>query len=135
MVVGLFALAKVPEPLTTLQVPVAGATAALAAKVNDATGAQRFCGGPALATAAFRLKTLITTSSEVVLGTQGPLLMVQRRVVTPIGRPDTPVVGEAGLAMVAAPFTTVHWPVPGAVAAFAANVVEPVFPPMTVQIS
>ena len=42
VVVGLFAFAKAPDPLTTVQVPMAGAVAALAASVTLATGAQRF---------------------------------------------------------------------------------------------
>ena len=123
VVVGLEAFAKVPDPLTTDHTPIAGAVAALPASVRLRTGAHRFWAGPALAAAALRSNTRITTSSVVVFGTHGPLLMVHRSVVVPTGMLVTAVVGEPGVVIVADPFTTVHVPVPGAVGVFPAMVV------------
>ena len=120
VVVGLFALAKVPVPLTTVQVPVAGAVAALAASVTEATGAQRSWSGPAFAAGAAALKMRNVTSSDVVCGVQGPLLIVQRNTTVPVVRLVTVVVGLVGVVRVAVPDTTVHRPVAGNTAAFAA---------------
>ena len=117
------ALVNVPAPVTTVQVPEAGAVAAFAASVTLATGAQRFCAGPALAADALRSNTRITTSSKELFGTQGPLLIVQRNVVIPTGIFVTVLVAEFGFVIVAVPPTTVQVPVPGATAAVAANVV------------
>ena len=133
VVVGLVAFAKVPVPLTTVQVPLAGAVAAFAARDTETTGAHRFWAGPAFAAAAFRSNTLMTTSSVGEFGGHGPLLMVQRRVVTPTGIPVTVEVGEFGLVMVAVPLTTVQVPVAGASAAVAAREVAANEEPDAVQ--
>src|SRR5690606_23558523 len=97
VVVGLFASPKVPVPLTSVQVPIAGGTAAFAVSATLANGAQNSWSGPALATAAFRSKTRIVTSSDVVGGTQGPLLMVQRSTCVPGGIPVTVLTGLPGV--------------------------------------
>jgi len=115
VVVGLFAFANVPNPLTIVHVPEAGATAAFAASVTLVTGAHRLWSGPALATGALRWNTRIVTSSNVVLGTQGPLFIVQRYTWVPTGMFVIVVVGEAGTVMVPpAPLINVHVPVAGA---------------------
>ena len=47
-----------------------------------------------------------------LLGVQVPLLMVHTKVFTPVLKPVTPLVGEAGVVTVAVPAVTVHNPVP-----------------------
>ena len=133
VVLGLLALAKVPDPLTKVHVPLAGATAALAAKVTLATGAQSSCVGPALATAALRSNTLMVTWSLVVGGAQGPLFTVHWNTFVPIPSPVTALVALAVVVMEPEPLTNVHKPVAGAVAAVAASVVFAVFCPEIVQ--
>ena len=49
-VAGEAALLKVPDPVTTVHVPTAGAAAALAFMVTLVTGVQIFWSGPAFAT-------------------------------------------------------------------------------------
>ncbi len=63
----------------------------------------------------------MVTSSE--LPSQGPLLMVHRKVLVPTESPLTVVVGLASSAKEPAPAITVHWPVPGKVTALAARAV------------
>ena len=55
------------------------------------------------------------------LGGQVPLLIVQVKVFTPVVNPVTPLVGLAGVVIVAVPAVTVHNPVP-TVGVFAAKV-------------
>ena len=130
VVVGLLASAKVPVPLMTVHTPVPGAVAVLAARVTLVTGAQRSWSGPAAATAALRSKTRMVTSSVVVGGVQGPLLMVQRNTVTPTGMVVMVVFGLFAVVMVPPPETMVQTPVAGGVEAFAAMVAvaKPVAP-------
>ena len=120
--VGLLGFAKLPEPLTTVHRPVAGANGAFPAKV--ALTAQTCWLGPAFAFGLFGLKTTMSTSSLVVGGVQGPLLMVQRSRFTPMLKPETVVFLNAALAKVPVPLTTVHCPVAGAIGALPASVVE-----------
>jgi hypothetical protein len=55
---------------------------------------------------------LVSTTSSV-LDTQTPLLIVQRSVaLVPATTPVTPLTGEAGVVIAAAPETTVHKPDP-----------------------
>ena len=105
-VVGLEAFAKVPVPLTTVHNPVAGASGAFPARV--ALAAQTCRAGPAFAFGLAGLKTTISTSSLVVGGVQGPLLIVQRSLFTPMLRPDTVVFRTEAFAKVPVPLTTVH---------------------------
>ncbi len=121
-VVGLVASVKVPVPLTTLQTPEAGARGALPANVVELLHTDWL--GPAFAAGLAGLNTTMLTSSCVVGGTQGPLLMVQRKVFTPMPNPLTAVLGLLALAKVPVPATTVHEPVAGAIGAFPASVAE-----------
>ena len=118
---GLLALANVPVPLTTVQTPVAGASGAFPASVAVAAHTCWF--GPAMALGLAGLKTTMSTSSLVVGGTQGPLLIVQRRRLRPMESPLTVVLRKLALAKVPVPLTTVHWPVAGAIVALPARVV------------
>ena len=56
-----------------------------------------------------------------VLGVHVPLLIVHTKVFTPVVKPVTPEVGEAGVVTVAVPAVTVQTPVP-TVGALAASV-------------
>lgn len=105
-VVGLVAFAKVPVPFTTVHSPVAGASGALPARV--AVVVQTCCAGPAFAFGLAGLKTTMSTSSLVVGGVQGPLLIVQRSLFTPMLKPDTVVLRTEAFAKVPVPLTTVH---------------------------
>ena len=87
--VGLFALAKAPVPLTTLHEPVAGAIGVFPASV--AFAAQTLWSGPAFAFGLAGLKTVTFTSSCVLGGTQGPFVIVHRKVFTPALKPLTVV--------------------------------------------
>lgn len=59
---------------------------------------------------------------SVVGGPHGPLLIVQRKVTTPVPRPVTVVVGDEGVVIVAVPLSTDQEPVPGAVGVLPARV-------------
>ena len=86
MVVGLFGLTMVPVPLTKVQVPVAGAVGVL--PVNVTVPVPQICwSAPALAAGEDGLKMRIRTSSVVMAPGQGPLLMVQRKMLSPMERP------------------------------------------------
>lgn len=111
----------VPLPLTRLHTPVLGGVGLLPASEVIVVGVHNCWSGPAFAVAAFALYTVIVMLS-VVGGPHGPLLMVQRKVTTPIPKPVTVVVGDPGVVMVAVPLTTDHVPVLGAVGVFPASV-------------
>lgn len=119
--VGLFALANVPVPLITLQVPVAGANGALPASVVLLLHTCWL--GPAFALGLAGLKTTTFTSSCVVGGKQGPLLMVHRNVFNPMLSPFTWVDGLLAFTKVPVPFATVHAPVAGNMTPLPASVV------------
>lgn len=119
--VGLPALLKVPVPLTTVHVPVAGAIGELPASV--AVAAHTFWSGPAFAFGLAGLNTVTFTSSCEVGGTHGPLVMVQRKVFTPAPKPLTVVVALVALPNVPLPATTVHCPVAGPTNAVPVSVV------------
>ena len=114
----------VPLPLTSVHVPVAGNVGVLPCNVVVKGGEQSCWSGPALATGLFGSKTTMVTSSCVLAGVHGPLLIVQRKVFTPMPRPVTKVLGEAALTMVPDPATRVHWPEAGAGAALPASVAD-----------
>ncbi len=71
-VVALFALAIVAVPLTTVQMPCAGAATALAA-ITVEPAPQRLWSAPASAAATAGSKSVTRTSSVVALPGQGPL--------------------------------------------------------------
>ena len=95
--VALLGVAIVPEPLTKLQAPVAGATAAFAVSVALDEVEQAFWSAPALAAAWPLLLTTMDTSSKLTGFAQAPLLIVQRNTLTPIPRPVTALVGTLAL--------------------------------------
>jgi hypothetical protein len=118
---GLFTFAKVPVPLTTVHVPVAGARGVLPASVVPVL--HTCWSGPALAFGLAELKTVMVTSSWVEFGMHGPLVIVHRNVFTPMVNPLTPEVGLLALAKMPVPAVTVHWPVAGKMVVFPASVV------------
>ena len=119
--VGLLASAKVPVPKTTVHVPVAGAIGALPA--NVVLAAHTCWSAPALAFGLAGLKTVTITSSCELGGTQGPLVIVQRKVFSPAPRPVTVVVGLVAVPKAPAPEATVHRPVAGKMSALPVSVV------------
>ena len=120
VLLGLVGVVMVPAPLTRVHCPVAGASGALPPRVELA--AHTCWSAPALAFGLAGLKTVMLTSSCVVGGVQGPLLIVQRKVFTPTERPLTVVLRWVALAKVPVPLTTVHRPVAGKVTALPARV-------------
>lgn len=119
---GLFAFARTPVPLTKVHTPVAGDKGELPARV--AVVAQTCWLGPAFAFGLAGLKTTISTSSLVVGGVHGPLLMVQRNRFNPMPSPLTLVLRCAAFAKTPVPLVTVQSPVAGEIVAFPASVVE-----------
>ena len=83
----------VAVPLTSVQLPVAGARGALAASVACGLLPQMFWSGPALADGADWSYTITATWSVVMLPAQGPLLTVQANTFVPI---PSPVMAEFG---------------------------------------
>ena len=120
---GSFGEVIVPLPLTNVQVPVDGKVGTLPCRVAVNGGAHNCWSGPALATGLFGSKTTMFTSSCVLAGVHGPLLIVQRNVLTPTPRPVTWLFGAVGETRVPLPATRVHWPEAGAGAALPARVV------------
>ena len=127
VVVGLLASAKVPPPLTTVHVPVAGKVTALPARVTrfGAVGTQMLWSGPALALALSGSNRRMVTSSLLV--PHGPLFTVQRNTLAPMPRPVTDAPGLFGSTMAPAPLTKVHVPTAGAFTALPARLL-PVLP-------
>src|SRR5690606_37628256 len=113
----------VPPPLTWLQTPVAGVTAALPFRVTALVGEQIVMSAPAAAAGCALSKMVITTSSCVGVP-QGPLLMVQRKRFTPMPKPVTVVLAAFGLVMAPVPLTKVQVPTAGNTAVFPASVAE-----------
>ena len=122
VVVGEVGEVMLPLPFTSDHWPVAGNTGTLPVSVA-APGLHTCWSAPALALGLFASYTVTVTSSLVVPGVQGPLLMVQRYTYTPTVRPVMVVFLLDGLVITPPPLIMVHWPLAGATAAFAFMVV------------
>ena len=86
--------AIVPVPPTSVQVPTPGVEGRSAAILVLLTGSQNDWSGPASASGAFGSNTDIVTTSEVIDGSQGPLLVVHCRILFPCARSVTEVFGS-----------------------------------------
>ena len=122
---ALFTEAITPVPLTTLHVPCAGVGGALAASVVVLVGVQKDLSRPALAPLTVGSKVSTTTWSFVVPFAHGPLFTVHWKVLVPMLRAVTVVVGEVGEVMVPLPFTKVHCPVAGKMGTLPVSVAVP----------
>ncbi len=120
-VVAEFAFVMVPVPLTSVQVPVAGAGADVAFIVTPLPGVQMAWSGPAFAVAPG--VNTVTTTSSCVIAAHGPLSMLHRKRLMPGLRPLTWVLGWLAFVKVPVPCTTVHVPTAGAAAVLPARVV------------
>lgn len=119
--VGSFTSAKTPVPLTTVHVPTAGKTDAVALRLVLLAGEQIDWSAPALAFGASSSNTKMETVS-VVSPEQAPLLRVHTRTFSPTLNPVTVVVGLLALVKFPVPLCTLQTPVAGNTGALAPRV-------------
>ena len=98
------ALAKVPVPVTTLQIPP---VAAVAARV--VVEEQIVWSIPALGESGFSCTLMVILSEDAA---HTPFEIVHLKTLFPMESPDTPEVGEVALSKIAVPEITVHVPIP-----------------------
>ena len=118
---GSFTSANRPAPSTNVHVPEAGKMGVLPARKMLSWGTQISTSGPAFAGKLNSLKMNMLTLSWLIPHT--PFSSVHTRMFSPTGRPSTAVVGLVASVKFAAPWNTLHTPLPGAVGLLPANTV------------
>ncbi len=124
VVLGLLGSVTVPVPDTTVQVPTAGKVTGLPLSCAEVPSlVHRLWSLPAFAFGLLASNTCTLTASVVMPLAQGPLVTVQEKMLSPMARSKTTVLGSFGLAMVPVPLTRVHVPTAGKVTGLPCKVV------------